>query len=69
MATTPVPHNETVEAGLTPEQRTDLNERLHKALEDLNTLANRTTAPHAQTRLLGKVQGVALAIDYLRSYG
>lgn len=59
-------------AGLTAEERADLEDRLHRAIGSLGADADRQpTDSNGMAefhRLKGKAQGVALALDYLRSY-
>ena len=47
---------------------TDLRGRLERAVDDLASLHNGETDPLEKHRLFGKVQGVHLALDYLRAY-
>lgn len=45
----------------------DMRERLTKAAQELHDLAKQTSAS-GKSRLEGKVEGVNLALDYLRAY-
>lgn len=53
---------------MTPDEvYADLEERLMSASRTLRTLAASSQVPRNE-RLIGKAQGVSLALDYLRSY-
>lgn len=47
----------------------DLYERLQKAEQELEQMADETRDVYEAQRLLNKASGVALAIDYMRGYG
>lgn len=55
-------------AGLTPSERDDLTERLHRAIGSLGEEANRKKGTEFW-RLKGKADGVALALSYMEEYG
>lgn len=49
----------------------DLRERLQRAQEQIKVLRNRAAASHfldEQTRLVGKNEGLSLALSYLEEY-
>lgn len=59
------------EAGLSPSDRADLESRLWKAIDTLEVERNGHAARHAlssHARVIGKIEGVKLALDYLRAY-
>lgn len=58
-------------AGLSAADRADLTARLFRAVEELDVLRNKAAAGHAlseHARLAGKIEGVHLAISYLREF-
>lgn len=46
----------------------DLQVRLTKAMLEVVKLAQENKDAHEQARLMGKSQGIGLALDYLRAY-
>lgn len=54
--------------GLPPDELADLKVRLIRSMDMLREMADAEFEPTASQRLNGKVEGVALALDYLRSY-
>lgn len=46
----------------------DLSDRLHRATIELKHMAYRESDPSEEARLIAKLSGVNLAIDYLRAY-
>jgi hypothetical protein len=57
---------------MTPEQMVELKQRIGNALAELDSLAEtaakRGRNPTQHARLTGKMQGLRLALDYLRAY-